>query len=500
MGKTLALGGADQMVRLWDLAAGSERLPSTTHQDSVHAVAISPDGRTFATGCGDKIIRLWDSHTAKERLQIKGHENGIWSLAFTPDGGILISTDFDETIRTWDMSTGRELYRITGEGCVLSSDGNTLVTGGKVLHALEMATGKELCRFQVPGEGAAPLGLSLDGRILYSWGSDRQVRFWDVTTGKELRHFDGHHFSEDAHDRIYCLAASPDGRFVAFGGQLNYIPIYNMTTGKEAKRLTGLPGAVSSLAFSADSRKLASADWTGGTVNLWEVETGQRIQKFAGHQGRGFNIAFAADGSILITGNEDTTALVWDLTGKLGAKEKRAGPLTEAELDSCWSDLAGKDAIKAYHAIRRLAACSSDSVPYFGKHLRPVAHLDHTRLARLITDLDSAEFAVRQTAEKELEQLGELAVPACRVALERNTSAEVRRRLRAVLDKQTQVDLNPSMDRLRMLRAVETLEMIGTADAREVLAGLAKGAPQARLSQEARASLDRLAIRANSMP
>src|SRR5439155_21876696 len=138
----------------------------------------------------------------------------------------------------------------------------------------------------------------------------------EAAAGQELRHFAAHRFPDDAHQRVYCVAASPDGRFVALGGQLSYVVLHDVATGKEVKRLTGPSGAVSSLAFSADGRTLAGGDWTGGAIHLWEVATGQRFRRLVGHQGRAFHLAFSADGSLLVTGNGDTTALVWDLTGR----------------------------------------------------------------------------------------------------------------------------------------------------------------------------------------
>ncbi len=53
----------------------------------------------------------------------------------------------------------------------------------------------------------------------------------------------------------------------------------------------------------------------------------------------------------------------------------------------------------------------------------------------------------------------------------------------------------PTSQRLRALRAIEMLEHIGTQEARQVLERLAKGASEARLTQEAKASLERLALR-----
>jgi hypothetical protein len=127
---------------------------------------------------------------------------------------------------------------------------------------------------------------------------------------------------------------------------------------------------------------------------------------------------------------------VWDLTGEL----RRGGPpptLTAKALAGLWADLAGEDAAKAYHAIQDLAAAPKAAVPYLAARLRPAAAADPKR-------------------EKEV----------------------------------------PSGERLRLLRALEVLERAGDAAAREVLARLAKGAAEARLTQEARQSLERLKKRA----
>jgi hypothetical protein len=57
-----------------------------------------------------------------------------------------------------------------------------------------------------------------------------------------------------------------------------------------------------------------------------------------------------------------------------------------------------------------------------------------------------------------------------------------------------------SGDSLRMLRAIEVLEHIGTAEARELLQKLVEGAPEARLTREAKAALQRLANRPATAP
>jgi len=53
---------------------------------------------------------------------------------------------------------------------------------------------------------------------------------------------------------------------------------------------------------------------------------------------------------------------------------------------------------------------------------------------------------------------------------------------------------------LRQLREIQVLEHIGTPEAQEVLKKLAQGAPEARLTQEAKAALDRLSKRSAVSP
>src|SRR5262249_30750755 len=122
------------------------------------------------------------------------------------------------------------------------------------------------------------------------------------------------------------------------------------------------------------------------------------------------------------------------------------------------------------------------------------------RLAALIADLDSDEFTMREKAVRELEEFGEAAASACHGALKNNLSAETRRRLEAIVEKQSQELHDPRGDSLRVLRALEVLELTGSRKALPVLEALAKGIPEARLTREAKATRDRMARRGGLTP
>jgi WD40 repeat protein len=117
-GKRLASAGMDKSVRVWDLAEGKEKYVLKPeglafYADSglvtapiglpMTAVAFSPDGKTLASGGADRVVRLWDAESGSIRREFKGHRNAISAVAFSPDGSRLISSALDHTIRCWTL-------------------------------------------------------------------------------------------------------------------------------------------------------------------------------------------------------------------------------------------------------------------------------------------------------------------------------------------------------------------------------------------------------------
>jgi hypothetical protein len=187
------------------------------------------------------------------------------------------------------------------------------------------------------------------------------------------------------------------------------------------------------------------------------------------------------------------TVLFLPVTGKgqPDAKEpEKKAELDAKQLDALWKDLADGDAAKAYQAILTLTGAPKEGVALLGKKLAPVPPPDAKKVAQLIEDLNSEKFAVRDKAAAELAKMGELVEPDLQKAAKGDAPLEMRRRIQQLLDKLQGPVLQP--DQLRVLRAVEVLENVGTAEAKAVLRKLADGAPGARLTREARASLQRL--------
>jgi hypothetical protein len=140
------------------------------------------------------------------------------------------------------------------------------------------------------------------------------------------------------------------------------------------------------------------------------------------------------------------------------------------------------------------------TVPFLQKQLQPAQAADQDQLGKLLADLDSNQFEARKQAALELEKFGELAEPAFQKALAGKPTAEVKRQVARLREKLWQANWHLSGERLRQERALEVLEHIGNPRARSLLERLAQGAPEARLTKEAKVTVERLTRRATAGP
>jgi hypothetical protein len=168
--------------------------------------------------------------------------------------------------------------------------------------------------------------------------------------------------------------------------------------------------------------------------------------------------------------------------------------LPRTALEKLWRELADADVNAAARAVRTLTAGRKDSVAFLRERLRePVAPVTDKQILVWIADLDANTFRARETASRELERVGEAAVPLLQKAAEAPGSGEALRRIRELLrkrDAEREGSLPP--ERARLLRAVRVLEWAGTDEARRVLEELAGATQAGGVPEDARQALARL--------
>jgi WD40 repeat protein len=315
-GKTLASGGDDRLIRLWDVGTGRELRALAGHTDGVNAVAFSSDGKTLASAGEDGTARLWDVDKGKERLIFRGHgPRPVKSIAFAPDDKALATKGEDGAVRLWDAAGGKELLRLDSERGHGRSD-VAFAPGGKSLAGIgpdgfiaiwDAKTGKELRRLNDPPGEMTSLAFSPDGKRLASGDLARTVRLWDVEKGKHLRDLGKHT------ELVAAVRFSPDGKTLASGSADGTVSLWD-ADGKELRSLRGHGDTVEALAFRADGKVLATASHDR-TVRLWDPSDGKELPQSAG--GGVLSAALSADGKLVATAHSDGAVRFWDAaTGK----------------------------------------------------------------------------------------------------------------------------------------------------------------------------------------
>ncbi|KKD05349.1 WD40 repeat protein [Streptomyces sp. WM6386] len=304
---TLATAGADRLVRLWNPADGTHLRTLAEHTDQVRAVAFSHDGRTIATGSDDKTVRLWDTKTGKHLKTLRGHTGHVTSVAFRPKSHTLATGSDDKTVRLWDTEAGELLTTLKGHeypvtSVAFSPEGDTLATtDGDYVHLRDPSTGKSWTELS---DTAHVVAFSPDGKTLAT-ATDRFVELWDTDTHALRATFAGHA------NEVLALAFSTDSRTLASSGRDTTVRLWDANAGKDRFTLKGHTGGLLLLAFSTDGQTIVTAS-TDNSARLWNADTGLPGRELTEHSDLVNAVAFHPDDDMVATASEDKTVRLWD--------------------------------------------------------------------------------------------------------------------------------------------------------------------------------------------
>jgi len=314
-GLYVASGSTDRTIRIWDAGSGRQAVqPLPAHEGAVYSVAVSFDGSFIVSGSDDRSVRVWDARTGKPRFPaLIGHTYAVLSVAISTDGRWIASGSKDYTVRLWDARTGEPVGKpIKGHtnlvyAVAFSPDSRMLVSGSddrtvrlwNVSIRSPSSVGPLSCHGSVTSVTISP-----DGDLIAAGDGTGRIYFWHSQTGQPVRdplQVDSTFFS--------CLAFSPDGTRLASNGTSDSAYIWSVSTGQH---LLSLGDYAFAIAYSLDSQMICTG--SRSTVRLWDAATGASIAALHGHIDTVRSVALTSDGRFVVSGSEDGTIRVWDVS------------------------------------------------------------------------------------------------------------------------------------------------------------------------------------------
>ena len=353
-GKTLAVGNRNYETRLFDVATG--KLLHSLSKKMTHEIAFSPDGKTLAAGYVDGTVTLWDVASGKLLKSERSGCDEVYSVDWSPRGDLLATSGLHGKIVLWDATSMTRLKELEAPEWVIrvrfTADGTRVISSSAAdasakkdlkltVWAIQDKQGQTSSKIDLPGSdkkndgqvAARPitygghttavtsLAFRRDGSQVVS-ASEKEVCIWDPVTGKEIRRLnvDGESavgFSRDF-DRLaiarsfhFDVPAARRGK-LTLQDTTNGNDIWSIDPHGEWDRAFPFPPAITSIAFSPDGKRLATAGsetkvggphgLPGGIVRIWDSQTGKELQKLEPLSTRADAVVFSADGKYLAVG------------------------------------------------------------------------------------------------------------------------------------------------------------------------------------------------------
>jgi WD40 repeat protein len=466
------------------------------HKSPVSCLAWSPNGQWVATGTKAGTIRVTEAATGKEVHNFPtGHP--ITGMAFSPDGKTLAINQVGETMGTWDIASGKRLRLgpfkdFKSDKLAFTPDGQMLVaiTDGEYLQWWLDRTTFDFYGMKAPYAVGGCAGIAPDGRVGGMSLTDGSVRIeWvHVRLGDPIRTI----ILKVGHP--HCIAFGPGGSLLAVGNADKGVHLWDLKTEQETKVLTGLPKTAAKLSFSADGRTLAALAADAPSILVWDLANNRTRCKFSHSPGKVMSMALSPDGKSLATvGGDGNVLFIRKVTSRELTHKGTLLELSPKELAELWTDLSNPDFSKVDVAWCKLADAGDNAIPFLRQQIRAVAvpAVDLKYLEKLIAELDSESFAVRETATKELVAVGEPAIGPLQRLLKNRPSLEAQKRAHFALEELKEPGSTP--ERLQALEALEVLEQVRTPMAIALLKEIERDTliPQIRIM--ARQALERIA-------
>ncbi len=303
------------------------------HRGIIETATFSPDGRFALTGSNDRTTVLWNVSTGREVRRFEGCPFAVQDVAISRDSRYVAAacSDARGPVIIWEFSTGRKVMElpVPYPAVAFAPDSHYLLTAGGSLgyYSVQLWDLRNWQSMSFPNhlsQLVRAVDFSPNGEKFLVASQDHVLIFDMLTNKQEL--------DIPVSDGLTDALFSPSGGYILITSNRT-AQLWDVDTGKKIRRFAGHFRTVRAAAFSPDASQIATAS-SDGTGALWDVKSGQLLHVFKGHASEVSAVAFSPTGEYVLTGGWDAVAILWDArTGdKIRRLEGNASPVQDIDL------------------------------------------------------------------------------------------------------------------------------------------------------------------------
>ena len=469
--------------------------------NGVHRIFYSPNGKLLATRNRENVVKIYDVETKKLLCEVEGHENNwVLTIDFSPDSRFFMTAAGpSENVKIWVTQTGKLESEIEtdAEAAYFSQSGDAINLLGETHVEFYTWPGVQLAKKRKWKSGnETRAGMSRDGNIVVSYrsvnGQVFRTQLIDLESKSKIQ-LDGPTAIPEN------VAFSPNQNWIAAAykhGQK--IRLWDRRDPHQQKFILNKhKESVRSVAFSADSRFLASSSWDK-TAITWDLLTREPFAQLEGHTERVFAATFSPTELVLASGasgNSDTSTILWNLKDYLFSPDIKP-PVNEFE--DVWKNLGSHNLKTSLTATSQFMLGGDEYLAIVEKHVgKTIADNTAGSIDETIKLLEHPEWVVREKATQQLLAIRQKADAELRQALIKATSPEVKFRISRVLKKKMVQPIINFVESRRWSRIIFALETIQTDRSQKLLNQIAASPINMEIARDAKDAFSRVESREN---
>jgi len=313
----------EDALKIWKANNDEPARTLSIDDGNPRSAAVDPNGSLMVEGATE-MSRIWDVKSGRRLGVLATHHGWVHHVAFSADGQKIISAgnynrriddqskEFSDVIE-WDAATGRQLRHVEVVGdqayvFAFSPDHKQFVTREFEGAVIDAVTGETLRRTGQEANEMSSFAMH-EGHLRCQVQRPDGHAWIDVTAGTVVSELAG--TQKRPHQENYkdtdALAVSPDGRFAISPVDDANLQVWDISTGQRLQKLTGHRWEVSNAVFSRDGRHLATSaqhsDYTAnrddGEVLVWDFNDGILIQQFQFNATYRIGMSFSPDNRLI---------------------------------------------------------------------------------------------------------------------------------------------------------------------------------------------------------